>query len=76
MNGLDRIVRTPGVIAGKVRIRGHRISVAQILGQIGAGATVEEVLTDFPDLEREDVLQAIRYAASRVEDGEISLATA
>jgi uncharacterized protein (DUF433 family) len=34
-----------------------------IVGQIGAGQTIEELLADFPDLEREDILQALRYAA-------------
>jgi uncharacterized protein (DUF433 family) len=44
-----------------------------IVGQIGAGRAVDEVLADYPYLEREDVLQALRYAAWRAEEREIVL---
>ena len=50
-------------MAGKACIRGMRITVSTGVGQIGAGYSVDEVLQDYPYLEREDVLQAIRYAA-------------
>jgi uncharacterized protein (DUF433 family) len=44
-----------------------------IVGQIGAGHTIEEILTDYPYLEREDILQALRYAAWLAEDREVVL---
>lgn len=43
--------------------RGMRVTVDMIVGQIGAGRSIEELLIDYPHLEREDILQALRYAA-------------
>jgi uncharacterized protein (DUF433 family) len=53
-----------------------RVTVGMIVGQIGAGYSIEEILTDYPYLEREDILQAIKYAAWRAEEREIMLANA
>lgn len=64
---LDRVTHRPDVMGGKACIRGMRVTVAMIVGQIGAGRSIEQVLTDFPYLEREDVLQALRYAARLTE---------
>jgi uncharacterized protein (DUF433 family) len=67
---LDRITQNPRVMGGqalKPCIRGLRVTVGMIVGQIGPGQTIEEVLTDYPYLEREDILQALRYAAWRAE---------
>lgn len=47
-----------------------------IVGQIGAGRTIEEVLADYPYLEREDILQALRYAAWLAEERQIDIANA
>ena len=44
-----------------------------IVGQIGAGRTVEELLADYPYLQREDILEALRYAAWRAQEREIEL---
>lgn len=63
------------MMGGKACIRGMRVTVGMVVGQIGAGRSVEEVLADFPYLEREDVLQALRYAAWRAEEREVSLAS-
>ena len=53
---------------------GHmRVTVGMIVGQIGAGHTIEEILPDYPYLEREDILQALRYAAWLAEDREVVL---
>jgi len=60
---LDRITHVPGLMGGKPTIRGIRVTVGMILGQLGAGTTIDELLDDFPYLEREDILQAIRYGA-------------
>lgn len=76
MGQLDRITQHPDVMGGKACIRGMRVTVGMILGQIGAGHTVDELLSDYPYLEREDILQALRYAAWRAEEREVMLATA
>ncbi len=63
MERLDRITQQPGVMGGKACIRGMRVTVGMVLGQIGAGRTIDELLSDYPYLEREDILQALRFAA-------------
>lgn len=73
MQELDRITRRPDVKGGKACIRGMRVTVGAIVGQIGAGRTVQQVLEDYPCLEREDILQALRYAAWRAEEREVEL---
>ena len=76
MNPVDRITQNPQVMGGKPCIRGIRVTVGMLVGQIGAGRSIEELLTDYPYLEREDILQALRYAAWRMEEREIDLASA
>ena len=76
MAQVDRITQQPDVMGGKACIRGMRVTVGMVLSQIGAGHSVEEVLADFPYLEREDIMQAIRYAAWRAEEREVKLANA
>jgi uncharacterized protein (DUF433 family) len=72
---LDRITQRSDVMGGKACVRGMRVTVGMIVGQIGAGHTIETVLADYPYLEREDILQALRYAAWRAEEQEVELAT-
>lgn len=74
MAKLDRITRHPGVMSGKACVRGMRDTVGMIVAQIGAGQTIDELLVDFPYLEREDVLQALRYAAQLADEREVDLA--
>ena len=76
MGQMDRITRNPAVMGGKACIRGMRVTVSMIVGQIGAGHSIEELLAGYPYLEREDILQALRYAAWVAEDREVVLATA
>jgi uncharacterized protein (DUF433 family) len=59
----DRITFNPAVMGGKPCIRGMRVTVGMVLSQIGTGQSIESLLDDFPYLEREDVLQAIRFGA-------------
>ena len=73
MGELDRITQQPEIMGGKACVRGMRVTVGMIVGQIGAGRSVEEVLADYPYLEREDILQALRYAAWRAEEREVTL---
>lgn len=60
---LDRITFDPKVLGGRATIRGMRVPVSVIVGKIAHGASFEEILADNPDLEREDIQQAIEYAA-------------
>ena len=64
MEPLDRITQDPGVMGGKPCIRQMRVTVGMIVGQIGSGKSIDQILADYPYLEREDILQAIRYAAA------------
>jgi uncharacterized protein (DUF433 family) len=59
----ERITFNPQIMGGRACIRGMRIPVSVIVGQIAHGATIEEILTDYPDLESEDIQQALEYAA-------------
>jgi uncharacterized protein (DUF433 family) len=74
MTTLDRITQDPGVMGGKPCIRGMRMTVGMIVGQIAAGATLPQLLTEYPYLETHDIVQALRYAAWRAEEREITLA--
>jgi len=76
MGQLDRITQQPELMGGKACIRGMRVTVGMIVGQIGAGHSVEEILSDYPYLEREDVMQALRYAAWRADEREVVLSRA
>ena len=76
MDTLDRITQDPGVMAGKACVRGMRVTVSMIVRQLGAGQSIESLLQDYPYIEREDVLQALQYAAYLAEGREILLATA
>lgn len=60
---LSRITINPQVCSGKPCVRGHRIWVSLILDLLASGMSVEEVLEDYPDLSREDVLACIAYGA-------------
>lgn len=59
----NRITFDPQILGGRACIRGMRIPVSVIVGQIAHGATWDEVLNGYPDLEREDIQQALEYAA-------------
>ena len=63
MEALDRITLNPEVMGGKPCIRGMRVTVGMIVGEIGAGQSIEDLLADYPYLEREDIMQALQYAA-------------
>jgi uncharacterized protein (DUF433 family) len=74
MNHFTRITQNPAVMGGKPCIRGLRVTVGMIVGQIGAGRTVDELRADYPYLKREDIPEALRYAAWRAQEREIDLA--
>ena len=64
---LDRITIEPGKCGGRPCIRGMRIRVNDILEMLGEGVSMEEMLADFPDLEREDILASLQFAARRTD---------
>ena len=76
MGQLDRITQQPDVMGGKACIRGMRVTVSMVVGQIGTGHSVDDVISDYPYLEREDIMQALRYAAWRADEREVTLAGA
>ena len=59
---LKRITIIPGLMGGKPTIRGMRLKVSDILGYLSAGMTGEELLEDFPYLEKEDIKAALLYS--------------
>jgi uncharacterized protein (DUF433 family) len=68
MDKFDRITFDPRIMGGRACIRGMRLPASVIVGQIAHGATVDEVLADYPDLERADVQEALEYAAWLVQE--------
>ena len=68
MEKLDRITVNPNVCLGQPTIRGMRITVSVILKMLASGKSIQEVLEAYPELEAEDVKQAIKYAAWIVSD--------
>jgi uncharacterized protein (DUF433 family) len=72
-NLFPRITRDPAIMTGKPSIRGMRMTVGNVVSQLAAGLTIDEVLVEFPFLEREDILEALAYAAYRASDAEFEL---
>lgn len=68
INRFDRIQQNPNVLAGRATIRGLRISVAHVVNLVANGLTPAQIVEELPDLEEEDVRQALGYAAALAED--------
>ena len=64
---LKRITVEEGKCGGRPCIRGLRIRVSDVLDLLAAGASYEEILSDYPFLEREDILAAIEFAARQAD---------
>ena len=60
----ERITFDPRIMGGRACIRGMRITVSHVVNLVANGMTVEEICREYPDLEPEDVRQALQYAAS------------
>ena len=73
MARFDRITQHPEVMGGKACIRGMRVTVGMIVAQIGAGHDIDQVLADYPYLERDDILQALLYAAWLAKEREVQI---
>jgi uncharacterized protein (DUF433 family) len=67
-NPLDRITQNPDVLGGRATIRGLRISVAHVVNLLANGLTTAQVVKELPDLDEEDVRQALAYAAALAKD--------
>ena len=74
MGRLDRITQQPEVMGGRPCIRGMRVTVGMLVGQIGTGRSIDQLLADYPYVERDDILQALQYAAWLAEEREVLLA--
>lgn len=61
MNYQDRIIRDPRVCGGQPVIKGTRVTLSTVLASLAEGASIAEILTDFPSLTEEDVRAAIAY---------------
>ena len=70
----ERITVDPAQMGGLPCLRGMRVTVSAVLGQLAARQSIEDVLADFPYLEREDVFAALEYAAAAVSERELPLA--
>jgi uncharacterized protein (DUF433 family) len=73
MEQLDRITQQPEVMGGRACIRGMRVTVGMIVGMIGSGHTIDELLADYPYLEHEDILQAMSYSSRSLGGSGISI---
>ncbi|MGA2597538.1 MAG: DUF433 domain-containing protein [Bryobacteraceae bacterium] len=73
METLTRITRNAAVMGGKPCIRGLRVTVGTIVGLLAAGRSENEILEAYPYLERNDIREALTYAAWRVEEIEVTL---
>ena len=69
----ERITIDHAKMGGLPCIRDLRIPVSAVLGQLADGRTAEQVLEDYPDLEREDIYAALEYAAAAVQERELPL---
>lgn len=76
MQPLSRITLNPEVMGGKPCIRGLRVTVGTIVGLMASGRSPEEILAAYPYLELADIYEALAYAAWRVEEIEVPLASA
>ena len=69
----DRITVEPGKMNGQPCIRGLRIPVATVVAMVADGMTADEIVADLPELEKEDVAEALRYAAEAVSERQLPL---
>ena len=70
---LARITHDPAVMGGRPSIRGMRLTVGVIVGLLGAGHSAEDILREYPYLEKDDIQAALAYAAWRSEEIELPL---
>ena len=71
---LDRVTVDPAQMGGVPCIRGLRVTVGMVLGQLAAGRTTDDLLADYPYLESEDITAALEYASAIVNEREVPIA--
>jgi uncharacterized protein (DUF433 family) len=70
---LKRITSNTQIFNGKPIIRGMRFKVSDVLGYLASGMTVEEILADFPYLQKDDILAALMYASKKLDHPVLSV---
>jgi uncharacterized protein (DUF433 family) len=73
--GVNRITFDPQIMGGRACIRGMRITVSLVLSLVAGGMTVREILEEYPDLEPEDIKEALQYAAMLADEEVLPLGT-
>lgn len=73
MHHFNRITHAVDVMGGKACVRGMRVTVSMLLGLVAAGQSFQDILEDFPYLEREDISQSLQYAAWLLDEKEVLL---
>ena len=76
MKSLTRITFNPEVMGGKPCIRGLRVTVGTVVGLLASGHSIEDILNAYPYLEREDIYEALSFAAWRSDEIEVPLTMA
>ena len=74
MQRFERITIDPEMMGGKPCIRGMRVTVGMIVGTLGAGRSIQDLLVDFPYLEEADILEALSFAAQLAQGRDVRLA--
>lgn len=70
---LRRVTHDPEIMGGKPCIRGMRVTVGAVLGQLASGSSFDQILEDYPELELDDIRASLAYAAWRSKEGELPL---
>jgi uncharacterized protein (DUF433 family) len=76
MPTFERITQNPLVMGGRPCIRGSRVTVGMVVGQMSAGHTIDAIVEGYPYLTQEDIFEALRYAAWRVQERAVILSKA
>ena len=75
METLSRITLNPDIMGGKPCIRGMRVTVGMLVGLVASGHSMNDILALYPYIEKKDIDEALTYAAWRVEEIEVPLAS-
>ncbi len=68
MTSFDRITFDPQILSGRACIRGMRIPVSLVVNLVANGMSTPEILTEYPDLEKDDIREALQYAAALTQE--------
>ena len=76
MKPFDRITSNPNILGGQPTIRGMRLTVRRVIEQLAIYPKWDDLITEYPELEPEDIRQALEFAANNLDDKIIPLETA